>query len=89
MSKSTIHGELKVNVHINSRAMSRAEADESLMRMTHHEVDAAAEYDSRTDDAVHVLQRRVRQRIIDDKQLSAITANNPLPFTCSFIDCVE
>ena len=39
------------------------------MKQTHCEVDASTEYDRWTDHAVDMLQRRVRQRIIDDKQL--------------------
>jgi len=39
------------------------------MKQTHCEVDASTEYDRWTDHTVDMLQRRVRQRIIDDKQL--------------------
>jgi len=43
---------------------------------TYYEVDNDTENDSGTNDAVHAFQRRVWQRIVDDKQLSTMTSNH-------------
>ena len=52
------------------------------MTGTYCEIDDSTQDDGRTNDAVHVLQRRVRQRIIDDKQLSTIITHKLQSRSC-------